>query len=125
MLLCWLSRYQHATFSTFPFKFTFEFYKTETMKRIFFTASIITALVLGACNQKAETKTETAPTPETKKIVVKLSDLSSNKDFVCDMPLEEGGITDTASFEGKLYGFCSTECKDSFALKPSSYLAQK
>ena len=101
-------------------------YKTETMKKIFFTASIITALALGACNHKTETTTETtSAVTEPKKPEIKLADLATNKDFVCGMPLEEGGIADTASFEGKLYGFCSTECKDSFALKPSSYLAQK
>lgn len=75
---------------------------------------------------KAEPKAETAaPATEPKKMEVKLSDLSSNKDYVCGMPLEEGGIADTASYEGKLYGFCASECKAEFQKNPSSHLAQK
>lgn len=91
------------------------------MKKLLFTAHVLLALALVSCNNKAEQKMETAPA----KMEVKFSDLSSNKDFVCGMPLEEGGIADTFRYEAKLYGFCSSECRDSFALKPASYLAQQ
>lgn len=96
------------------------------MKKIFFAANILLALSLVSCNQKAEQKAETAaPATEPEKMEVKLSDLASNKDYVCGMPLEEGSIADTFRYEGKLYGFCASECKDSFALKAATYLAQK
>ena len=35
------------------------------------------------------------------------------KDFVCGMPVK-AGVGDTAHYMGKLYGFCSTECKNEF-----------
>lgn len=95
------------------------------MKKLFFTANILMVLALASCNSKTEQKAETAPAPEPKKMEIKLSDLSINKDFVCGMSLEEGGVADTTSYDGKLYGFCSPECKTEFAKNPSSYLAQK
>lgn len=96
------------------------------MKQLLFAACVTAALAFAACNNKTEPKTETAPaSTEAKKVEIKLSDLSANQDFVCGMPLEEGSVADTFRYEGKLYGFCSSECKDSFALKAASYLAQK
>lgn len=49
--------------------------------------------------------------------------LASKKDPVCNMPVS-GGIADTASYEGKLYGFCATGCKEAFVKKPADYLKQ-
>ncbi len=46
------------------------------------------------------------------------------KDFVCGMPIR-AGIADTAHCNGKVYGFCSTGCKDEFKKNPASYLATK
>ncbi len=45
-------------------------------------------------------------------------------DFACGMPVS-AGIKDTAQFEGKAYGFCSSECKTEFLKTPSKYLAQQ
>lgn len=96
------------------------------MKKIFFALHICTALLLVSCNKNAtEQSATTTPIPEEKKMEVKLSQLATNKDFVCGMPLEEGGVADTASFENKLYGFCSSECKAEFQKAPQTYLAQK
>lgn len=38
---------------------------------------------------------------------------ASRRDTTCRMPLS-AGIADTAIVEGKVYGFCSKECKDEF-----------
>ncbi len=46
------------------------------------------------------------------------------KDFVCGMPVR-AGIADTVHYNGKVYGFCSTGCKDEFKKNPASYLATK
>lgn len=43
-------------------------------------------------------------------------------DFACGMPVS-AGISDTAQFEGKIYGFCSSECKAEFKKEPSKFLA--
>jgi len=37
----------------------------------------------------------------------------SKYDLSCGMPLT-AGLTDTAHYEGKVYGFCSPECKSDF-----------
>lgn len=45
------------------------------------------------------------------------------KDPACGMPLR-AGLEDTTHYKGKLYGFCSKECKEAFLKDPASYLAQ-
>ena len=44
----------------------------------------------------------------------------NKKDLVCNMPLG-AGIGDTLHYKGKLYGFCSKECKEEFIKQPSLY----
>lgn len=44
-----------------------------------------------------------------------------NKDVACGMPLED--IEDTANYQGKVYGFCSEECKKKFKQNPEACLA--
>lgn len=46
------------------------------------------------------------------------------KDPVCGMPVRMG-VGDTAHYKGKLYGFCSTECKDEFEKNPEQYVVGK
>jgi putative intracellular protease/amidase/YHS domain-containing protein len=45
------------------------------------------------------------------------------KDLYCGMPLK-AGVGDTAHYKGKVYGFCSKECKDEFEKNPAAYLAE-
>jgi YHS domain-containing protein len=80
------------------------------------------ALLLASCNTgtKTETTTTTSPAPE-----IKVADLSANKDYVCGMELADGGVADTAQYDGKVYGFCATECKQEFLKNPGQYLSQK
>lgn len=46
------------------------------------------------------------------------------KDLTCGMPLT-AGVMDTAHYKGKLYGFCSKECKNEFLKNPAAYLVAK
>ncbi len=46
----------------------------------------------------------------------------SKRDFICGMPIT-AGVSDTAHFNDKVYGFCSKECKDEFIKNPASYVA--
>jgi YHS domain-containing protein len=46
----------------------------------------------------------------------------SKRDLICGMPIT-AGITDTAHFNNKVYGFCSKECKDEFMKNPATYVA--
>lgn len=46
----------------------------------------------------------------------------AKRDFICGMPIT-AGVTDTAHYNNKVYGFCSKECKDEFMKHPTSYVA--
>ncbi len=46
----------------------------------------------------------------------------SKRDLTCGMPIT-AGISDTAHFNNKVYGFCSKECKEEFMKNPASYIA--
>ncbi|MCW5907489.1 MAG: YHS domain-containing protein [Chitinophagales bacterium] len=92
------------------------------MNRLFY-CTLFGALMLASCNNN-QPAAET-PAAEEKKIEVQLSDLATDKDLVCGMTVSADGIADTASYEGKLYGFCATECKEEFLKNPSEFLSQQ
>jgi YHS domain-containing protein len=97
------------------------------MRRLFFCGSMLVVLMLGACNHNSKQQSETSvnsPTPSGITVAVKLAELTTNKDLVCGMPLEEGAIADTILHEEKIYGFCAAECKAEFAKNPTAYLAE-
>jgi putative intracellular protease/amidase/YHS domain-containing protein len=48
----------------------------------------------------------------------------NTKDFICSMPLT-ACIADTAQYKGKVYGFCSSGCKDEFLKNPPNYISKK
>lgn len=52
-----------------------------------------------------------------------LAMVDNTKDFSCGMPLT-AGINDTAHYNGKVYGFCSKECKEDFLKNAEAYLKQ-
>jgi YHS domain-containing protein len=95
------------------------------MKKISLGLSIAIALALSSCNQKSAAPKMEEKAAETKMVNIKLDQLASKTDFNCNMTLEEGSIADTASYEGKVYGFCSSECKAEFMKDPKAHLAQK
>lgn len=51
-------------------------------------------------------------------------EFASKMDLACGMPLT-AGVQDTAHYNGKVYGFCSTECKSDFLKTPEAFLASK
>jgi len=51
-------------------------------------------------------------------------EFASKMDLACGMLLT-AGVTDTAHFNGKVYGFCSKECKADFLKTPEAFLASK
>jgi YHS domain-containing protein len=50
-----------------------------------------------------------------------LSVVDGKKDLVCGMPLT-AALKDTAHYKGKVYGFCSDECKSAFIHTPEAYV---
>jgi YHS domain-containing protein len=82
-----------------------------------------------ACGQNNADKT--ASSADTTKVAViekaeektyAVSLVDNKKDPSCGMPVT-AGITDTAHYENKVLGFCSTECKNEFLKNPKATLA--
>ncbi len=96
---------------------------------------ITTAAALAACggNEKGNAGTEAGKTNEAAMQAEKNAPakdfsgvtLDAGKDLVCGMPVKVSSIEDTAAYNGKVYGFCSEECKAEFVKNPATYLAQK
>jgi YHS domain-containing protein len=51
-------------------------------------------------------------------------EFASKMDLACGMMLT-AGVTDTAHYKDKVYGFCSRECKADFLKTPEAFLASK
>jgi len=82
-------------------------------------------LMLSSCDNlfKGETKSM-APAP--KKIIdIPVTSLAIKSDPVCGMPMKQGEIADTATYQGKIYGFCGSGCKEEFVKAPNQYLNQQ
>ncbi len=94
-----------------------------------FIAILIVAAAT-ACNQPKtaapEKKMETTMAPAKDTAANSLSKLeyASKKDLSCGMPIS-AGLSDTTTYKGKLYGFCSAECKADFLKDPEAHLAAK
>lgn len=50
--------------------------------------------------------------------------VANKRDFICGMPVT-AGIADTAHYDGKVYGFCASECKAEFLQNPKAHLNAK
>ena len=94
------------------------------MKNILLISLLLTACSHNTNNDKAVTKAREAEQMTIPKNKYPGVEFAVNKDLACGMPLS-AGVGDTAHFNGKIYGFCSTECKDSFLMAPQKYLVKK
>ncbi|MCS6819230.1 MAG: YHS domain-containing protein [Chitinophagales bacterium] len=82
-------------------------------------------LLLGACQHLKHSEEKHASHTSDKPSLT-LSMLSTNHDFVCGMDLERDDfIADTTLYNGKVYGFCASECKKLFLENPQKYLSSK
>jgi len=73
------------------------------------------ALIFSACS-----KNETGNQKEGQLSVEKVN-LASDKDPVCQMSVKDH-FEDTASYNGKVYGFCNPGCKAEFKKDPQKYV---
>jgi YHS domain-containing protein len=94
---------------------------------IFFAANFLMQCTAKKSDHKEEIKEDkeattmqAMPSKEMFKGVV----FANTKDYSCGMPLS-AGVADTAHYKGKIYGFCSAECKADFLSKPEEYLSKK
>jgi len=79
-----------------------------------FIAALLFALFAACTNHKNQSKNAAGAS----------SKFANDKDFVCGMAISDD-FTDTVRYEGKLYGFCSESCKETFLESPQKYLTAK
>jgi YHS domain-containing protein len=92
-------------------------------------SSIVLIAAAFSCNQpksvitEKEMETDTAVKDSAKNSLAKL-DFAVKKDLSCGMPVS-AGVSDTATYKGKLYGFCAKECKEDFLRDPETHIVKK
>lgn len=89
-------------------------------------AFISACLLMAACGQKNTGETQKiegqgAPMSQTAGIKIDAGKLAQATDPICDMDVTKE-VADTATYKGKLYGFCGTGCKEEFLKDPESHL---
>jgi YHS domain-containing protein len=74
-----------------------------------------------SCNQKPDPVTTSAEIYKSDSVRKKFSAslVDNKKDPSCGMPVT-AGIEDTVHYNGKVYGFCSDECKQIFLKNPKT-----
>ena len=88
---------------------------------------IITLIILfAACKETASKQVAPVQHKDTTTIAIAKKDFSnivfaSKKDLSCGMPLT-AGLEDSVHYKGKIYGFCSAECKADFIKNAAVYV---
>lgn len=90
---------------------------------------IAISILLAACNSHRQQENKTEHTVDSSSVVAPVKKFenvkfASTKDLNCGMPLS-AGLEDTAHYKGKIYGFCSKECKDDFLKNPETLISAK
>jgi YHS domain-containing protein len=95
------------------------------LKKSFFAVLMLGALACGN-NQETSTETNQEVMQQHEAVEAKYTpDMVVNeKDYTCGMPVT-AGISDTCHYEGKAYGFCSSECMAEFKKDPAAAIAKK
>jgi len=86
----------------------------------------ISLLALAACHQNPKSEENTDAVVSADSMVIKsdsskpkftVAMVDNKKDPNCGMPVT-AGIADTVHYKGKVFGFCSDECRDAFLKNP-------
>jgi YHS domain-containing protein len=88
---------------------------------IFILGMLTLPRILFSCSQKPNRETTSLVSRKSDSVKKKFTaDLVDNKkDPSCGMPVT-AGIEDTVHYNGKVYGFCSDECKQIFLKDPNT-----
>jgi YHS domain-containing protein len=101
------------------------------MNKLFFALILSASLIVSACGNASNEQTSTITATDT---VIKMTEdtlsaksydvkiLDNKKDPTCGMPVT-AGVSDTAHFQNKIIGFCSSECKAAFIENPTANIA--
>jgi YHS domain-containing protein len=82
----------------------------------FIVLNILVILLMNSCELKNKNHFKEEDPISNVKIVNEL-------DPVCKMSTINN-LNDTLTYQGKLYGFCSSHCKDEFKLNPRMYVSK-
>lgn len=85
----------------------------KTSLYLFALATTLTACGNAANEEKQPDATAAMAPKEEKTNKFAGIQFALDKDTICGMPLT-AGVEDTLMVEGKVYGFCATECKNEF-----------
>jgi len=89
---------------------------------------LISMLAITACHQNPKSEENADVSVSSDSMVVKADSskpkftvamVDNKKDPNCGMPVT-AGIADTVHYKGKVYGFCSDECRDAFLKNPDA-----
>jgi YHS domain-containing protein len=82
---------------------------------------ILLCILAAACNQKPSAGVQPAAKNQTDSVKHRFTPemVDNKKDPSCGMPVT-AGIMDTVHYNGKVYGFCSDECKQLFLKDPGT-----
>ena len=97
----------------------------KNLLKISLAAGIIGLVACGTSNQEQAINSDTAMTVQqdtTNAPAFTAAMVDNKKDPSCGMPVT-AGISDTAHYENKVLGFCSTECKNEFLKNPKANIA--
>ena len=100
-----------------------------TKNTFLFHVLLISVMSITACHQNPKSEeSDAAGTTAVDTMVVKtekakpkftMAMVDNKKDPNCGMPVT-AGIADTVHYKGKVYGFCSDECRDAFLKNPDA-----
>jgi YHS domain-containing protein len=95
------------------------------MKKFLFV--VTAAFAAASCNNQKPVETKTGSTDSSLNIAkakYTINMVDNKIDLSCGMPLT-AGIEDTCHYNGRVYGFCSKECKDEFLKNPAAAIKEK
>ena len=98
------------------------------MKKLTFIGCVLSSLLWMACGSgnSSEIGTKDSSVTMTQDtsaaITYDIALVNNKKDPTCGMPVT-AGISDTAHYDNKVIGFCSTECKNEFLKNPKAAIA--
>ena len=90
---------------------------------------LVISILLAACSSHSQKETSADNLKKIDSVEAPVNNFAnitfaSKKDLNCGMPLS-AGVEDTAHYKGKIYGFCSKECKEGFLKNPEAEIAKQ
>lgn len=96
---------------------------TIKLSQLFAVVLLLTLASCGGNTTPEHTMDTTSPTGKPG-INIDPTALATSIDPICKMDMAHSKITDTAHYNGGIYAFCSSSCKDEFKKEPAKYISQ-